>query len=154
MANYKKIFDKKIDKYGQSAILHKYIPGTRCTCYDESTGYCDPQWHRDNPTEPECNEEGYLDGSTEQTPLKAFIFPSSDLNRKLVDEVVLSSIGKIDKDDYIYVGKSDVDIFNLDIDIDYLEHNNKKWQIINPDSYKIGDIDIIYIAKLKLLGDV
>lgn len=153
MSKFKRIFDKKVDRYGQSAILHKYSPGVRCPCYDESTGYCDPQWHRDNPDALECNEEGYLDGINEQIPLKAFVFPVDDLNKTTVDEVVLASLGKLNKDDYIYVGKADVDILNLK-DIDYLEYDNRKWRLNNPDNYKIGDYNLAFVAKLKLIGDI
>ncbi|QEK12722.1 hypothetical protein FQB35_10480 [Crassaminicella thermophila] len=153
MNKYKVLFDKKVDKYGQTAILHKFINGIRCPCYDEDTGYCDPQWHRDHPEAPECNDEGYLQGINEQIILKAFIFPANDLNKSTVDEVVLASLGQLSKDDYIYVGKSDVSIFNLK-DTDYLEYDNKRWRIKNPDNYKIGDDDISFVAKLELLGDV
>lgn len=153
MNKYKDLFDKTVNKYGQTAILHKYSPGNRCPCYDESTGYGDPQWHRDNPEAPQCNDEGYLDGTNEQTSLKAFVFPVDDLNKSTVDEVVLASLGQLSKDDYIYVGKSDVDIFNLK-DTDYLVFDNKRWKIKNPDSYKIGDDNIAFVSKLEFLGDV
>lgn len=152
MSKYKIIFDKKVDKYGQSAILHEYIPGTRCPCYDESTGYGDPQWHRDNPTEPDCNEEGYLDGTNNPISLKAFIFPVDDLSKTTVEEVVLASLGQLNKDDYIYLGKSDFNILNLK-DTDYLEFDSKRWKVNNPDNYKISDENIAFVAKLELLGD-
>ncbi|QZY56705.1 hypothetical protein [Crassaminicella profunda] len=153
MNKFKRIFDKKVNKYGQSAILHKYTPGERCPCYDKDTGYCDPQWHRDHPNAPACNEEGYLEGTSEQVNLKAFIFPVDNLNKATVDEVVLASLGQLSKDDYIYVGKSDVDIFNLN-DTDYLEYDNRRWKIKSPDNYKIGDGNIAFVTKLELLGNV
>lgn len=154
MANPKKakrIFDKKINKYGQSAILHKTLQGQRCPCFDIEIGYCNPKWHRDNPQAPQCDEEGYIDAEEKEIPLKAFILPKSDLDRKVVEEAILSQIGILDKDDYMYIGKMDIDILNLR-DTDYLIYESKRWKILSPDSYKLGDIAIVYVARLKPLG--
>ncbi|WFD12462.1 hypothetical protein [Tepidibacter hydrothermalis] len=154
MANPKKakrIFDKNINRYGQSTILHKASKGQRCPCFNQNTGYCNPQWHRDNPKAPECDEEGYIDAGFEDIEVKAFILPKSDLDRKVINEAVLSQIGILDKDDYMYIGKTDIDILNLS-NTDYLIYENKRWQILSPDTYKLGDISIVYVARLKPLG--
>lgn len=150
---YKRIFDKKIEKYGQSATLYIYSSEERCPCFDESSGYGDPEWHRNNSKAPECNDEGYLKGTTEETKLKAFIFPATSLTSKGFEEIVLSTIGKVNKDDYVYVGKSDIDIFNLK-ETDYLVYENRRWKIKNPDIYKIGDTSLTHVAQLELIGSV
>lgn len=149
---YKRIFDNKTDKYGQSAILHTYSPGERCPCYDESTGYGDPEWHRQNPLEPDCDDECYINRGEKDIPLKAFIFPASSITQKGLEEIILTAIGQVQRDDYVYVGKSDVDIFNLS-EKDYLVYKNKRWKIKNPDVYKIGDVDLTYVARLELIGE-
>lgn len=178
---YKRIFDKKVDRYGQSAILLTYsngnyvsvedihnamelhelgqIPlnqvsgvGERCPCYNETTGYGDPGWHRKNPNEPNCDDECYIYRPGQPIPLKAFIFPASDIDKKGFKEIVLAAIGQVNKDDYVYIGKSDLDIFNLS-EKDYLVYKNKRWKIKNPDVYKIGDIDLTYMALLELIGE-
>lgn len=149
-SKYKRILDKKINRYGQSATLHTSNLGTRCPCFDASTGYGDLHWHIKNPTAPECDEEGYIGSSNMDIPLKAFILPASDVSSKGVEELILSSIGQIRQDEYVYIGKSDTDIFNLK-ETDYLTYNNQKWKIKNPDVYKIGDISIVYVARLSLL---
>ena len=148
---YKRIFDKKTDKYGQSATLYAHFPGKRCPCYDESTGYGNPEWHRQNPTAPDCDDECYINRGEKEISLKAFIFPADNIGNKSMEEIVLAAIGQVKKDDYVYVGKSDVDIFNLS-ENDYLVYGNKRWKIKNPDVYKIGDIPLTYVALLELIG--
>lgn len=149
---YKKIFDKRTDRYGQSATLHTYSSGEKCPCYNESTGYGNPDWHRQNPTAVDCDDECYIDRGEEDIPLKAFIYPSSDIGKKGFEEVVLAAIGQVNKDDYIYIGKSDIDIFNLS-EKDYLVYKDKRWKLKNPDVYKIGDISLTYVALLELVGE-
>lgn len=148
---YKRIFDKRTDKYGQSATLHTYSPGERCPCYNPDTGYGDPRWHRENPLEPDCDDECYINRGEKDISLKAFIFPASDIGKKGFEEIVLAAIGQVRKDDYVYIGKSDVDIFNLS-EKDYLIYKNKRWKIKNPDVYKIGDVSLTYVALLELMG--
>ena len=150
MSKYKRILDKKMDKHGQSAVFHRYTPGQRCPCYDEESGYCDPKWHRDNPTAPQCNEEGYLAGINETLPIKAFIFPDSDFNRKDFSEEMFSAIGKTLDDEYIYVGKSDFELKQSETD--YIEYYGKRFEVKTGDIYRVGDDPIACIAKLKPVG--
>lgn len=149
---YKRILDKKTDRFGQSATLSIHSPGERCPCYDGPTGYGDPEWHRRNPAAIDCDTECYINRGRESIELKAFIFPASDIGRRGFEEEVLAAIGQVTKDDYVYVGKSDVDIFKLS-DEDYLVYKNKRWRIKNPDVYKIGDVDLTYVALLELIGE-
>ncbi|MGJ0848448.1 hypothetical protein ACR77J_17295 [Tissierella praeacuta] len=149
---YKRIFDKKTDKHGQSATLHIHPIGERCPCYNPNTGYGDPEYHRKNPTAPDCDDECYINRREKDVSLKAFIFPASDISKKGFEEIVLAAIGQVHKDDYVYVGKSDVDIFNLS-ERDYLVYKNKRWKIKNPDVYKIGDVSLTYVALLELIGE-
>lgn len=151
-SKYKRIFDKKTDRYGQSAALNIHSPGVRCPCYNPNTGYGDPEWHRQNPEAIDCDNECYINRGKESIALKAFIFPSSDIGRRGFEEEILAAIGQITKDDYVYVGKSDVDIFNLS-ENDYLVYKDKRWRIKNPDVYKIGDIELTYVALLELVGE-
>lgn len=151
-ARYKRIFDKKMDKFGQSATLHTNSSGERCPCYNIDTGYGDPEWHRKNPDAPDCDDECYINRGEKDISIKAFILPSSDVGKKGFEEIVLAAIGQVKKDDYIYIGKSDVDIFNLS-EKDYLIYENKRWKIKNPDVYKIGDVSLIYVALLELIGE-
>lgn len=149
---YKRIFDKKTDKHGQSATLHTHSLGERCPCYNSNTGYGDPEYHRQNPSAPNCDNECYINRGEKEIQLKAFILPSSDVGKKGFEEIVLAAIGQVNKDDYIYIGKSDIDIFNLS-ERDYLVYKDKRWKIKNPDVYKIGDIDLTYVALLELIGE-
>lgn len=149
---YKRIFDKKTDRHGQSATLHIYSPGGKCPCYNPSTGYGDPKWHRNNPEAIDCDDECYIHRDEEDISLKAFIFPASDVSKNGFEEVVLAAIGQVYKDGYVYIGKSDTDIFNLS-ERDYLVYKNKRWKIKNPDIYKIGDVSLTYVSLLELIGD-
>ena len=149
---YKRIFDKKTNRYGQSATLKIHAIGERCPCYNSNTGYGDPKWHRENPLSVDCDDECYIHREEDYVALKAFIFPSSDISKKGFEEIVLAAVGQVKKDDYIYIGKSDVDIFNLSEE-DYLVYKNKRWKVKNPDVYKIGDISLTYVAVLELIGE-
>jgi hypothetical protein len=152
MSQYKRIFDKNVVKHGQSAILYKSSNGERCPCFNEETGYGDPEYHRMNPLAPPCNDDGYINALQNPSELRAFIFPASDITRNGMEEVVLATIGQVRNDDYVYIGKSDIDIFHLG-DSDYLEFDEQRWRIKNPDKYKHQNVELMYVARLELLGD-
>ena len=148
---YKRMFDNKTNIHGQSCTLVKHKEGNRCPCYNGETGYGDRYWHISNPDEPECDDNCYLAAEEVREDLYAFIFPADSIGDKALREIVLAAIGEIKKDDYVYVGKSDTDIFNLSKETDYLIYNNQKWRVLNPDLYKLGDIELAYVALLELI---
>lgn len=150
---YKKKLDAKINMHGQSFTIVRNSPGERCPCYNVENGYGNLEWHRHNPKEPECDTNCYLESKIIKLKDKAFIIPAKAMDSTTA-ELILTTIGNIKKDDYIYIGKSDVDIFTLKKDIDYLIYNNRKWVLLNPDIYKIGDVDLVYIAILSLIKGV
>ncbi len=146
--SYQSRFTKIINKYGQDVILYRHTDGERCPGYDESTGYCDPQYHRDNPDEPQCNEDSYINTSATQTPYKAFIQPLRALSKR-EPELYNTLIGKAKDDDYVYMGPSSIDIRNL-LETDYLVYDGREFIITNPDENMISNQIIFYFGTLEL----
>lgn len=151
---YKKRFDYKTDIHGQSFKIYKSSKEQRCPCYNPETGYGSLHWHRDNPKAPECDDNCYLSSSIEIIKDKAFIFPADAVGDKNLREIILAAIGEVHSDNYVYVGKSDLNIFDMDKTTDYLVFKNKKWKLLNPDIYMVGDIHLAYIALLEFIGEV
>lgn len=150
---YKKKFDYKLNNHGQSCTIVKKEHGKRCPCYNKETGYGDLIWHTKHPEEPECNDNCFLESIDIEENIKAFIIPSKYAGENAQLELVLTAIGEIHKDDYIYISNADTDIFSLDKDTDYIIYNNQKWLVLNPDVYRIGDVELVYMAILRLIGD-
>lgn len=145
-------FNRKVEKYGQSFVLWQQGNTTLCPGFNSETGYCDPQYHRDNPLSQACNEAGYVEGAPVKTLGKAMIQPIganslSDRGRDL--EKVLSAVGKVHQDDHLYMGRSDIGLSSLK-DSDYLEYSGRNFEVLNPDPIKIGDETVYVLALLRL----
>jgi hypothetical protein len=145
-------FNRVVDKHGQSFVIYKQGNTTRCPGFNSETGYCDPQYHRDNPTEPQCNEAGYVEEEPTQISDRAFIQPigaTSTSSRSNDLEKVLERVGEILVDDHLYIGKSDIDIFSLSKS-DFLEHDGRNFDVLSPDSIEVGIEKVYSLALLRL----
>jgi hypothetical protein len=145
-------FNRVVEKHGQSFVIYKQGNTTPCPGFISETGYCDPQYHRDNPTATQCNEAGYIEEAPTEIAGKAFIQPfgANSISSQDKDlEKRLSSVGEMQKDDQLYIGRSDIDVFSLK-ESDYLSHDARLFDVLNPDSIKIGDQHVYTLALLRL----
>lgn len=86
-----------INRRGVNVTYHKETDSLPCPCRTPE-GYRDPEWHLNNPSSPECNNNGYLFNSVEFIT-RAIIIPASSGGRKARDLVQV--FGEIKTDDQI-----------------------------------------------------
>lgn len=87
---------------GSDAIYHREGAGTiDCPCKTPE-GYRDLKWHRDNPTEPMCNEQGELQAAVTELGIKGFIQPvQSGATRRLTSDYATQLFGEVEADDHV-----------------------------------------------------
>ena len=137
-------FDKFCNRYGQDAVLVTQEGAVPCPCTSNPEKTPDPKWHRDNPSEPNCNGAGIIANEPANTPIKAFIEPIKG------EEVRDTEAGKILATDLKYRGKASVPVFTMG-DEDYILYDEKKHKIINPRRWKKGGITVYVEAIMRLL---
>lgn len=153
MNEWVEMWHEGIEKEGVTARIVKKTPGILCPCYNESTGYGNPLWHLDNPSEPDCDDECYLSSTEIVTDIKCFMIPKDSLKADNVDQIILDLIGKIEKYDYVYYGPNTYNIKELGED-GYIEYTNMKFRIKNVQRYDIREEPLAYIAVLELIQNV
>ena len=153
MNEWVEMWHEGIEKEGVTARIVKKTPGILCPCYNESTGYGNPLWHLDNPSEPDCDDECYLSSTEIVTDIKCFMIPKNEIKNNSTDQFIIDIIGKIEQYDYIYAGPNNFDIKVLGFD-DYIEYAGMKFRIRNVDRYDIREEPLAYIAVLELIQNV
>lgn len=138
------LFDQFCDKYGQDAVLLTQEGAVPCPCTNNPEKTPDPKWHRDNPTEPNCNGTGIIQNIPSATAIKAFIRPIRG------EEVTDTEAGKILASDLKYQGKPSVPVFTMG-SADYILYDEKKYRIVNPRRWKKGGYSVYFECLLRLL---
>lgn len=145
------LFLRQIRKNGQSAVFHN-LSGTTCPCVNSQTGYCDREWHRNNPPpgDEDCNGTGIISTTDTDVNIKALFLPKVD-----VDEKLQELIGLKNKEDFFFMGAFNVDDGGLiDISVfnneqDYILFDGDKYLLLNIDNERIGDNIAYYYALMK-----
>ena len=125
--------------HGSVFIYHRDDSMVVCPCRTPQ-GFRDPIWHIQHPTDPVCNENGFLaDPSvTSDFTCQGFIQPvQSGAVRRLTTEQILQLYGEIQTDDHIAIvpcewqGKALVFTdWGLATE-DWLQYNNRKFTVVN-----------------------
>lgn len=89
-----------IKRRGAPVLYHRENDTTPCPCRTPE-GYRDPEWHKANPTQPRCNDAGFLVDPIEFT-VKAIIIPASLGGRRGL-QTITQLFGQIQTDDHIGV---------------------------------------------------
>jgi hypothetical protein len=120
-----------------NAIFHRDDSTIPCPCRTPE-GYRDPFWHLEHPTEPDCNEAGFLPGDTIHMTVKAFIQPiQSTRATRLQTEMLLQMFGEIQSDDHLGIFPMDWEGQDLNFESwgasgeDYIEYNGNKYTSVN-----------------------
>lgn len=131
-----------LDRMGSTVTYHREGTATPCPCRTPE-GFRDPAWHRANPTQPVCNEQGFLDVPVEFT-VKASIQPPRQRGNRGAQRAN-DFFGEVLKDDKIGIfpvvweGKTLNFSDWSDAGEDYIVYDGNRYLAVAAD--KIPDID-------------
>lgn len=124
---------------GSDVLYHRDSSLVVCPCRTPE-GFRDPEWHIANPSQPVCNEAGFLpdpDSSTDAV-IKAFMQPiQSTRATRLSTEQLMQMFGEIKADDHLGIfpvtwGSVGIDFYNWGTSgEDYVEYHNERFTIVN-----------------------
>lgn len=135
-------FLSMLSTMGSDVIFHREDGGTPCPCRTPE-GFRDPAWHNMNPTEPLCNEQGFLTTAVEFS-VKASIQPAQTQYVRIAQRVN-ALLGDVQRDDKFGVlpctwGGHAVDLDDWsDAGEDYLVYDGRRYVVVAAD--KLPDID-------------
>jgi hypothetical protein len=99
-------FLQLLEARGTRLLISRSNQGVVCPCRTPE-GFRDPIWHLENPSEPVCDEEGYLsEGSPirDNHEIRAFIQPvQSSRATRLSTERLIQLFGEIQADDHLCI---------------------------------------------------
>lgn len=88
-------------KNGSDVTYHREVGTVPCPCLTP-LGYKNLRWHKENPTEPMCNENGYVTVTTDAVAVKAFVQPvQAGAVRRLTTEYAQQLFGEVQMDDHL-----------------------------------------------------
>ena len=97
----KQMFMLDCYRYGATATLSQ-VTGTTCGCQKSSGS--SREWHRQNPTEDDCNGTGQIDTTTTTTSVKAFFTNRLQSLMQFLNKYNKSEIGELDIADLFMFG--------------------------------------------------
>jgi hypothetical protein len=124
---------------GSDAVYHKDSGLVPCPCRTPE-GFRDPEWHLAHPTEPICNEAGFLPDPTTTTNIsvKAFMQPiQSTRATRLSTEQLVQMFGEIQADDHLGIFPCEwsgtaLDFYNWGTSgEDYVGYNGRRFTVVN-----------------------
>lgn len=129
---------------GSDVTYHRESGGVECPCRTPE-GFRDPQWHKDNPLPPVCNEEGMLPGVVTNALVKASVQPATIGLRGRAAERANALLGDVQRDDHFGIfpvtwGGTTLDFEGFgDAGDDYILYDGRRFLVVSSD--KIPDID-------------
>jgi hypothetical protein len=137
-------FHRMLEMMGSDVTFHREEGGVPCPCRTPE-GFRDPAWHRANPTEPVCNEQGFINIVVTEAIVKAAVQPATGGQRRLVNERADVLLGDVQRDDRIGIFPVEWNGTTLDFDDwseageDYILHDGKRYISVAAD--KVPDVD-------------
>ena len=131
-----------LNTMGSNVTFHREQGGVACPCRTPE-GFRDPAWHRANPAEPVCNEEGFLAVVTEFV-VKASVQPAAYGYRR-GESRAEDLLGEIERDDKLGIFPCEwngqaVNFDNWsDAGEDYILYDGRRYTSVQAD--KVPDID-------------
>jgi len=136
----RELFCRDLLTHGVSLSIVQETGGIVCPC-TLTTGEYSPEWHRNNPAEPDCEGLGRLNTETTTTPAKAFIF-----NYMLLKNFSrLEPIGTVTHKDLMMIGTARqadaefIDLSGMNERRDYVLYQSKKYKVKQIDNLATGD---------------
>jgi hypothetical protein len=99
----KEDFVTLLNQHGSPVIFHRDDSTIVCPCVTPE-GFRDPEWHDAHPTEPVCDERGYLHDPAHSTEItiKGFVQPSQSTRAtRMSPEYLQEMFGEIQAGDHI-----------------------------------------------------
>lgn len=130
-------FNKLVADRGSVVVFHREGDGTGCPCLSPE-GYRNLKWHRDNPDEPICNEQGKLDPAVTELSGKAFVQPvQSGATRRLTSDYAIQLFGEVQQDDHVGMFPEKFNGVTLDFNEwdqsgeDYILYDSRRFLVVN-----------------------
>lgn len=136
-------FIDMLANHGSYVTYHREEGGDLCPCRTPE-GFRDPAWHRANPTQPVCNEQGYLAATITEHEIKAAIQPAIRGQSRSAQRSN-DLLGDVQRDDKLGIFPCEWDSFPLDFDSwseageDYILYDDKRYMVVSAD--KLPDTD-------------
>jgi len=122
---------------GSDAVFHREDGGADCPCLSPE-GYRNPQWHKDHPGSPVCNEVGQLPGVVNAFAIKGFVQPAqSAAVRRLTTEYINAMFGEVRTDDHLGIFPLEWSGHTLDFEDwsqageDFVMYEGKRYLVVN-----------------------
>lgn len=144
MGGTKEQFARVLERMGSDVTFHRETGGNACPCRSRE-GFRDPAWHRAHPSEPVCNEQGFLAATVTEFTVKASIQPAEVRSRSRPAERANDLLGDIERDDHIGIFPTSWQGTRIDFSEwseageDYILYDGRRFIVIAVD--KAPDID-------------
>lgn len=132
---------KQIEKRGNTLTARIESGGDTCPCREPRTGYSNPQYHRDNPTAPICNEAGLINAVVEDITFKGFVLPVDEEHERK-----FSALGAIQKDDQTLFYSGGVNLEGAT----FVQYAGRHYDVRNGDEYRIADTVVVRVGLMRL----
>jgi len=150
----RELFCRDLLKHGVSVTIVRETGGTDCPCIS-LTGEYSPEWHRNNPTEPDCGGLGRLNTVTTTVPAKAFVF-----NYMLLKNFRrLEPIGAVCHKDLMMIGTAReadavfIDLSDMDAKRDFVLYQSKKYKVRQMDNLTTGDTVAQFLILRQIIDE-
>lgn len=136
------MFNDVLLKMGSNVIFHREDGGSSCPCRTPE-GFRDPAWHRLNPDEPVCNEQGFLTTAME-IRVKASI-QSAVSGQSRAAQRSNALLGEVSADDKLGIFPCEWygDVLDFtdwsDAGEDYIVYDGNRYMVVAAD--KLPDVD-------------
>jgi hypothetical protein len=132
-----------LNTMGSTVTYHREEAGSVCPCVSPE-GFRSPAWHKANPGEPVCNEQGRLASAITNISVKASIQPVRASQRR-IGERAIELFGTVQEDDHL--GFFPVEWQGATLDFtdwsdageDFIEYDGRRFTCVAAD--KLPDID-------------
>lgn len=131
--NFKQLLTRK----GSDARYKRDDSTVPCPCRTPE-GFRDPEWHISHPSDPVCNEAGFLPGVTTDVIVKAFVQPiQSTRATRLADERQIIPASEIQADDHLGIFPCDWNGTTLEFrdwgrsGEDFIEYAGQRFTVVN-----------------------
>lgn len=136
-------FNSMLESMGSDVTYHRESGGEPCPCLTPE-GFRDPAWHKANPEQPVCNEQGVINQVILDAIVKASVQPVRSLRRQEAERVI-ELVGEVQSDDQLGVfpvtwNGTVLNFFDWDDSgANYVEYDGRRFLSVNAD--KLPDVD-------------
>lgn len=136
-------FHNTLSIMGSDVTYHREEGGTACPCRTPE-GFRSQDWHRDNPTAPVCNEEGFLAVTVTEFVFKGTVQPAIMAYYRNAQRVN-ALLGEVERDDRFGIFPVHWQGHTIDLDDwsaaaeDYIIYDGDRYVVVSAD--KLADVD-------------